>query len=267
MRFWTGIVLGLGIVGQGCASARGRVDMEASRVAYQEGLTAYQATQYKEAIEKLDGAVAENPNNHDALTLRGMARMRQIDKGDGSRYLDETQKAFEDFNAAIRIYPLNFHGYYHRAVALASVHRYDDAARDLLNHCLSLRPDDAAANLLLAKVYDDGFVGQGKRALQYYEKYARLAGVQVEPWVLARIRELQSSLSATPAPGQDEQKAAQLFEAAMAHVAQKNYSEAIKLLTELQTKFSHTQIAKNNERMLPLVIQAMKGEGPKDGKN
>jgi len=267
MRVWAGAVIVFGVVAQGCASSRARVDLEASRVAYQEGLTAYQASNYKDAIEKLDGSIAVNPNNHDAYILRGMARMRQIDKGDGSRYLDETQKAFDDFNASIRIYPLNFHGYYHRAVAFASVHRYDDAARDLLNHCLSLRPDDGPSNLLLAKVYDDGFVGQGKRALQYYEKYAKVAGVQVEPWVLSRIRELQASLSATPAPGQDEQKAAQLFEAAMAHVAQKNYPEAIKLLTELQTKFSHTQIAKNNERMLPLVIQAMKGEAPKDGKN
>lgn len=268
MKSWIVCLAGVAAL-QACAASGSSVDVEESRRRMQEALQLYQADDYAGALKKVDLAIRENPNNHEAYVLRGMTRMRLIDRGDGTRYTEATQKAFEDFNASIRIYPLNFHAYYHRAVAYASVGKYEYAARDLVNHCLSLRPDDPASNLLLAKIYDEGFEGQGRRALSYYEKYVKNAGTHAEPWVVGRIHELKAAHAGGAAPAEDERKAAQLYEAAMQQVIQKNYPEAVRLLTEMQLKFAHTKVARDNERMLPMVIQAMKGEPPplKDGKN
>lgn len=268
MRTWLACLGGL-VTLQACAAYGPRVDVEESRRLTQEALQLYQSDDYSGAIKKVDLAVRENPNNHEAYVLRGMARMRSIDQGDGARYTEAMQKAFEDLNASIRIYPLNFHAYYHRAVAYASVGKYEYAARDLVNHCLSLRPDDPPSNLLLAKIYDEGFEGQGRRALSYYEKYIKAAGTQAEPWVVGRINELKAVHVTGAAPAEDEKKAAQLYEDAMQQVIQKNYPEAVRLLTEMQRRFAHTKVAKDNERMLPMIIQAMKGDQPppKDGKN
>jgi tetratricopeptide (TPR) repeat protein len=269
VKGWLACLAGAAAALQACAASGTRVDVENSRRLVQEALELFQADEYSEALKRVDLAIRENGNNHEAYVLRGMTRMRQIDHGDGSRYTDAMQKAFEDLNTAIRIYPMNFHAYYHRAVAYASVGKYEYAARDLVNHCLSLRPQDPPSNLLLAKVYDEGFVGQGRRALSYYEKYLKAAGALAEPWVLGRIGELKSVYLMGAAPAEDEKKAAQLYESAMQHVIQKNYPEAVGLLTELQLKFAHTKVAKDNERMLPMIIQAMKGDQPppKDGKN
>jgi tetratricopeptide (TPR) repeat protein len=265
MKYWPLLILGAVAI-QSCASADRAIQVEPSRMAHEEAQALFTAGKYEESIETLDRAIELNPRNASAYVLRGKARLRQIDQGDGSQYLKETNKAFKDFNTAIQIYPLDFEAYYHRALAFASVARYRDAVFDLLNHCLKLRPNDALTNMLLGKVYDEGFVGQQILALKYYKAYLGIVGSQADPGIRARVQEIEGGLPTSSGPGEREKEAAQMFEAAMDLVAKKKRAEALKLLTEMSVKYGDTQFAKQKEKLLPVLIKSLQSEA-EDGKD
>ena len=253
------ILLALGLAGCGTAGPA-RVEVDASRAASDEGIAAYHAKVFDQAIAAFTRAIELNPSNHDAYRMRAKARLRKIDRGDGAQYLQETSKAFDDLNAAISIYPLAFDAYYHRALAYASVARYRDAAFDLMNHCLKLRPEDGLSHLLLAQVYDQGFEGKEDLALKHYLAYSKSAGAATEPHVMDRVRELQAKTKVAGQASGDEARAAELFEQAMALVGTGQKAEALKLLTAITVKYGGTQFAKRNEALIPLVIRSLNAE-------
>jgi len=264
------VLFALALVGCGSAApARARLEVEASRLLTEEGVEAYHAKSYDDAISAFTRAIQRNPSNHDAYRMRAKARLRKIDRADGAHYLQETSKAFDDLTAAISIYPLGFDAYYHRALAYASVARYRDAAFDLMNHCLKLRPEDGLSHRLLAEVYDHGFVGKEDLALKHYLLYAKSAGAATDPDVLARVGELQAK-SRIPSPSSDDEaRAAELFERAMALVGTGQKAEALELLTEITVRYGGTRFAKRNDALIPLVIRSLNVEAkpaePKSG--
>lgn len=241
-----------------CASARER-DVEVSKTFFEKGRAAYKAGKYEEAVRLFDQACAYNPSHASAHYWRGKARLKQIDAGDGSNYIQRTYRAIDDFTRAVKIVPF-FGAYFHRAIAFATLARYRDAARDLLNHCLALRPQDRMANLLLARVYDEGFVGKEEEAIRYYQAYLDLSGAQADPWVRRRVKELKEATASRGQADREEAEATKLFEEAMRLVGQGKKAEAVNLLGRLMTRYGHTRVARQNERVLPLILRSIHAE-------
>lgn len=240
-----------------CSAARPTESPEEAQTHYEAALRAYRAADYDRAMSELDAAIAAWSGFGEAYLLRGKTRMRRIDASNAPGP-QETEAAIEDFTRASKVLPMVSDIYYHRAVALASLARFRDAARDLLDYCLKLAPNDRDAVLLLARVYDRGFEGKEADALRYYEQYLSLGGR--DPEAQRRRAELSRLGKTSAAPDALDAEAKALFQKALKARAEGNDEAAKSALTELLSRYGQTAFVKKFEKTIADLLRSVTGE-------
>ncbi|XP_077968120.1 uncharacterized protein LOC120326538 [Styela clava] len=125
---------------------------------------------FREALAYLDKAVQITPEDDAALTNRGIARV----------LLNDTERALDDFNDAIKYNNTNAHTFYNRGNLLNMLKRYKEAEMDYTT-AFTVDPSDYGALKKRADVRGklgkrEQAIGDYREALELYERKKFLAG-------------------------------------------------------------------------------------------
>jgi len=233
-----------------------------------EGRDAARKNNPAEASRLFTRAVKANPDNAEAWYERGRCgiQMRLDPKTEGDVRSWE-QRAFEDFSTAIRKNPAYADAYFNRAMILSSRAQFKPAVDDLLN-AARFKPADPEAHLCLGELYEGKFEDRIVLAMDHYEKYVDLGGL--DPLVREKVRlwkELKKSVGGSAPPtapssktptAEEEKKAAELHQKALDLLQKPDKTEAVKVLEDLLASYGHTKYVQEKARGLQAAIAAFK---------
>lgn len=243
----------------GCATAKRDTDPQKAAVFYSQGLVYYNQKNYDKAIELFTIAIEFNPNLSDAYFKRGNCYIKKIDENTSSQNnYESTDKAINDYSSTIRTLPVSYDAYYNRAMAFASLARYKDAIKDLLD-CVRINSNFVEAYRDLGIFYEEKFLGEEAKSIDYYKKY--LEKMPVDQSIRNRLEKLERNIK--PDGGtkidqkeQEEKEAEKLYDAATKLLAQDKKNEALDVLRDIILKYPNTKIAK--EKVIPAIIESLK---------
>ena len=253
--------------GGGCASENALPpNIVESQELLEAGREAARLHHLTEAIRAYTKAVKANPDLAEAWYERGYCSIRlRLDPKIEENARSYEDLALEDFSMAIRKNPAYADAYYNRAMILSSRAQYKQAVDDLLN-AARFKPQDPEPHFWLGELYESKFEDRILLAMDHYEKYVELGGL--DPTVREKVRvwkDLKKRTSApTPAPSlkmptaEDEAKAAELHLKALDLLKQSDKSEAVKVLEDLLTNYGHTKYVQEKARALQAAVAAFK---------
>jgi tetratricopeptide (TPR) repeat protein len=231
----------------------------------EDGREAVRQGNLGEAGRLFTQAAKVNPENAEAFYERGRCsiQMRLDPKTPGDSRVYE-QRAVEDFSTAIRKNPAYADAYFNRAMILSSRAQYKPAVDDLLN-AARFKPADPESHLCLGELYESKFEDRMVLAMDHYEKYVDLGGL--DPTVREKVRvwkDLKKQIGG-PAPASpkvptpdEEKKAAELHLKALELLKQPDKTEAVKVMEELLTNYGHTKYVQEKARALQAAVAAFK---------
>lgn len=243
----------------GCATAKPESDPLKAAEFYSQGLAHYNQKNYDKAIELFTIAIEFNPNLSDAYFKRANCHIKKIDELTNTQNIYEsTDKAIIDYTSAIRTLPVSYDAYYNRAMALASLARYKDAIKDLLD-CVRINQNFVEAYRDLGIFYEEKFVGEEAKAIEYYKKY--LEKMPADQSIRDRVEKLEKKVKPdvnlkTDKKDQDEKDAEKLYDNATKLLAQDKKNEALDVLKEIILKYPNTKIAQ--EKVIPVIMESLK---------
>jgi tetratricopeptide (TPR) repeat protein len=232
----------------------------------EDGREAARHRHFMEANRLFSQAVKANPENAEAWFERGRCsiqlRLDPTTPGDSRPY---EQRAMDDFTMAIRKNPAYADAYFNRAMLLSSRAQYKPAVDDLLN-ATRFKPSDPEAHLCLGELYESKFEDRIVLAMDHYEKYVDLGGL--DPTVREKVRiwkDLKKQVGGPgPAPSakaptpEEEKKAAELHLKALELLKQPDKSEAVKVMEDLLSSYGHTKYVQEKARALQAAVSAFK---------
>ena len=128
------------------------------------------------------------------------------------------------------------------------------------------KPADAEAHLCLGEIYESKFEDRIVLAMEHYEKYVDLGGL--DPTVRDKVRiwkDLKKQVGGpAPAPSSkvptpdEEKKAAELHLKALELLKQPDKTEAVKVMEDLLTNYGHTKYVQEKARALQAAVAASK---------
>ncbi|HVE42403.1 MAG TPA: tetratricopeptide repeat protein [Planctomycetota bacterium] len=259
-------VLAAAVALSGCVTQNNAPAVAESHRLVEDGREAVRQGHLTEGGRLFTQAVKANPENAEAFYERGRCaiQMRLDPKTPGdSRAYEE--RAVDDFSTAIRKNPAYADAYFNRAMILSSRAQYKPAVDDLLN-AARFKPSDPEAHLCLGELYESKFEDRMILAMDHYEKYVDLGGL--DPSVREKVRiwkdlkkqvggPLPAPSSKAPTPD-EEKKAAELHLKALELLKQPDKTEAVKVMEELLTNYGHTKYVQEKARALQAAVAAFK---------
>jgi len=250
----------------GCVTHDNGLSIAESQRLLEDGREATRRGHVDEAGRLFTQAVKANPENAEAWYERGrcdiLLRLDPKTSGDSKAY---EQRAMDDFSTAIRKNPAFADAYFNRAMILSSRAQYKPAVDDLLN-ATRFKPGDPEAHLCLGELYESKFEDRIVLAMDHYEKYVDLGGL--DPTVREKVRiwkDLKKQVGgAAPLPSskvptpEDEKKAAELHLKALELLKQPDKTEAVKVMEDLLTTYGHTKYVQEKARALQAAVAAFK---------
>ena len=244
----------------GCTTTSAGPDVAAARAYHEEGREAADRGEHAEAIRLYTLAIDEHPRYPEAYHDRGYCsiqlRLSAESEGNSRAHL---QRAFGDFDEAIRINPAYLNAYFNRAMLLASIGRHKDAAEDLIS-VLRLNTRDARAHLKLGELYEHKFENAHPRAMQHYDSYVALGGPDAKVREKVRAwRELTRQVTGSkPVPAMDmEEEARDLHGRAMNLLREGRRKEALEAVEELLSKYGETLYVTRQERIFKALLNSL----------
>ena len=261
--------------GWGCASGNGLpANIVESQELLEEGREAARQHRLTEAIRSYTRAVKANPDLAEAWYERGSCSIQiRLDPKTEENARSYEDLALEDFSMAIRKNPAYADAYYNRAMVLSSRAQYKQAVDDLLN-AARFKPQDPEPHFWLGELYESKFEDRIILAMDHYEKYVELGGLDTTVREKVRIwKDLKKRVGGpTPAPSskmptaEDEAKAAELHLKALDLLKQPDKSEAVKVLEDLLANYGHTKYVQEKARAhKAAVADIKKKDAPKRG--
>jgi tetratricopeptide (TPR) repeat protein len=144
----------------------------ASDAAFERAVAHFEDEEWDEAIEQLNVALRKDPENYEALLLRGFAWQSK----------EDLAKALADFNAVLRMDPNDTDALLARAEVKADLKQTAAALADL-DTVIRVEPDNPDAICLRGKVREES--GEYRAALADYEQAHRLA--PDDPWPMNNL--------------------------------------------------------------------------------
>jgi tetratricopeptide (TPR) repeat protein len=249
-----------------CVTQNGSSEAASAQRLVEEGREAVREGRVNDAARIFTQAVKVNPENAEAYYERARCavqiRLDPSTPGDSKVY---EQRAVDDFSMAIRKNPAYADAYFNRAMLLSSRAQYKPAVDDLLN-AARFKPADAEAHLCLGEIYESKFEDRIVLAMEHYEKYVDLGGL--DPTVREKVRiwkDLKKQVggpaaapsSKVPTPD-EEKKAAELHLKALELLKQPDKTEAVKAMEELLGTYGHTKYVQEKARALQAAVAAFK---------
>lgn len=257
------LAAGLALAAAGCASAsRTGPDTESARLYVEEGREASRRGDHDRAVDLFSDAIRAHPEFAEAFLGRANARIGlRLDPHARENGREYEERALRDYSLAIRYNPAYAEAYFNRAMLLSSRAQYRRAAEDLIN-ATKFAPDDPEAHLYLGRLYEEKFEGREIAAIEHYEQYVDLGGDDpkvretVRQWKELRQQAVPPAADRTPTPEEEEQAAA-LHEAFTSRLRENNRDGALEALTELLSKYAHTQYVRGRQREFQAVLRAL----------
>lgn len=253
----------LALAAAGCASAsRNEPDAESARLYVEEGREASRRGKHDQAVGLFTDAIRAHPEYAEAFLGRGNAhiglRLDPHARENGREYED---RALRDYSLAIRYNPAYAEAYFNRAMLFSSRAQYRRAAEDLIN-ATKFAPDDPEPHLYLGRLYEEKFDGREIAAIGHYEQYVDLGGEDpkvrqtVKQW--KELRQQAAPPAANRAPtSEEEEQAAKLHETFTSRLRSNDRDGALEALTELLSKYAHTQYVRGRQREFQAVLRAL----------
>jgi tetratricopeptide (TPR) repeat protein len=249
-----------------CVTQNGSSEAAAAQRLVEDGREAVREGRVNDAARIFTQAVKANPENAEAYYERARCAVQiRLDlrtPGDSKVY---EQRAMDDFSMAIRKNPAYADAYFNRAMLLSSRAQYKPAVDDLLN-AARFKPADAEAHLCLGEIYESKFEDRIVLAMEHYEKYVDLGGL--DPTVREKVRiwkDLKKQVGGpAPAPSSkvptpdEEKKAAELHLQALELLKQPDKTDAVKAMEDLLTTYGHTKYVQEKARALQAAVAAFK---------
>jgi len=234
--------------------------------ALEDGREAVRRNQLPEAVERFTAAVKANPDLAEGWFERGKCeiRMRLDPKSEGDARTFE-QRGLDDFSAAIRKNPAYADAYFNRAMVLCSRAQYKPAIDDLLN-AVRFNPQDPEPHRWLGELYEKKLEDRIVLAMDHYEKYADLGGL--DPGVREKVRVWKDFKKQASAPSpeptnraptaEEERKAQELHVKALDLLQKPDKGAAVQAFEELLSSYGHTKYVQSKLRALQAVVAAFK---------
>lgn len=227
---------------------------------YKQGLVCIDQGNYTKAIELFSVAIEHNPYISDAYYKRGNCYIKTIRSEVSLQKASElTNLAINDYASALRILPVFYDAYYNRAMAYASLARYKDAVKDLID-CARINENFADAYRELGDLYERKFTGETYRAIEYYRRY--LDKVPTDRLIREKLQRLEKAglkseeTIKVEKKIQEEIDAQKLFEIAVEMSKNNKRNEALDILKEILKKYPTTKVAQ--EKVIPLLVDSQK---------
>lgn len=267
------LLLGLfaaGLGAWGCATQDRADSLAEAQLLLAEGRDAARKNDHQRAVSLCTMAVKANPDLAEAWYERGKSntQLRLSLKAEGDVRNFE-QQAVDDFSMAVQKNPSYADAYFNRAMILSSRAQYKLAVEDLLN-ASRWKPNDPDAHLYLARLYETKFEDRTALAMDHYEKYTDLGGIDAQAREKARVWKDFKKQAATPAtPGapvpsskkstpEDERKAMELHGKALELLEKSDRIEAGKALEELIGSYGHTKYVQDKSQGLRVLLGTLK---------
>jgi tetratricopeptide (TPR) repeat protein len=248
------------LLGAGCAS---RGNPQAALDYVGAGQAAAARKDWRGAIDQYGKAIRRNPDLAEAYYHRGYAYVQlRRDREAAAPAREYEERALLDYQMAIAKNPVYADAYFNRALVYGSRAQFKPAAEDLL-HAIRYKPNDPVPHLELARLYEEKFEDKLVQAMEHYEKYVELGGLDADARERVRmwkeLKKQQAPAAPAKAPTPEEEKAAvELHRKAMALVRENQKAEAIQAVEELLSKYGHTKHVQDQARALDAVLNFLK---------
>lgn len=160
------LMVGVGLTGAGC----GQVGMLQAKMAIRDAHAAYQAQDYRKAVEKYEAALVADPTFTQAYFFLGNSYDNLYMAGGGTNRDQLLAKAVDNYKLAAEKDPTTKKLALQYLVAAYGSDKLNDAgqAEPLLKELIALDPKDPATYFQLAKIYEDN--GDYEQAEQKYNE-------------------------------------------------------------------------------------------------
>jgi tetratricopeptide (TPR) repeat protein len=252
--------------GAGCATEGPPPGIAEAQQLLEEGREAARRNQVSRAIDLFKRAVIANPDLAEAWFERGKCEIRiRLDAKIEEDARGYEEKALDDFTTAIRKNPAYADAYFNRAMVLSSRAQYKLAVDDLLN-AVRFKPQDAEAHRWLGELYEKKFEDRIILAMEHYEKYVDLGGI--DPGVREKVRIWKDFKKQMPQPApepsgrastpEDERKAQELHVKGLELLRNPDKTEAVKAFEDLLTAYGHTKYVQGKLQAIQAAVAAFK---------